>query len=189
MHRKESIVFTTIDVINDQGIVSVSTKEIARRQGISESVIFRIFPKKVDLLAAVIDYYSLYDADLFKTAQVRGLEPREAILFYMEAMSSYLENYPAITVITQLYDVFRYEPLLESKIRNVLDNRIQFIKTQLENACKAGEFKSGISCEDFAGLILSTARGICLNWRMCGYSFSLKEKIMNNTTILLQLPI
>ena len=44
--KRESIVLNAIDLIHEFGIHLVSTKEIAKRLGISESTVFKYFPKE-----------------------------------------------------------------------------------------------------------------------------------------------
>lgn len=61
IHRSLSIIPSTI-VIDESGINGVSTREIAKRVGISEPAIFRHFKTKTDLL--VLDYFGHYDSDI-----------------------------------------------------------------------------------------------------------------------------
>jgi AcrR family transcriptional regulator len=83
LFRKESIVLNTIDVINEFGIQSVSTKEIAKRMNVSEGTVFKYFSKKSDLLFAVLEHYSQYDDDIFTTIRSKNMDPKEAIIFYI----------------------------------------------------------------------------------------------------------
>lgn len=44
--RRESIILATIDAISECGVQAISTKDIAKKQGVSERVIFKHFPTK-----------------------------------------------------------------------------------------------------------------------------------------------
>lgn len=185
IHRKERIVFTTIDVINEFGVQSVSTREIAKREGISESTIFKHFPRKNDLLIAVLEYFSKYDDDIFKSPILKKMKAREAIIYFVESYATYYENYPAITSLTQAFDVMRYEIDLADKVNSVYFNRINFLKAMVEKAQKEGTLLSTIETETLADIVIGTFNGLCLKWRLNEYNFPLKERSLYAVNLLL----
>jgi AcrR family transcriptional regulator len=75
LHRKDRLILTTIDIIDELGIQSLSTREIAKREGVSEATLFRHFKSKNDLLAAVLEYYSKFDDDIYQTTGINKLKP------------------------------------------------------------------------------------------------------------------
>ena len=117
LHRRELVIFTAIDVINEYGIQGISTKEIAKRQGIAESTIYKHFKAKKDIILAVLDYYSQFDSDIFVTALDQSNSPIEAILLFTKSYAEYYENYPAITAITQSYDALLTNPNFVDKVQ------------------------------------------------------------------------
>ena len=117
---KESIILTVIDIINELGIQGLSTRELAKRQEISEGTLFRHFKTKNHIILAVLDYFSKYDADIFHSVKLKKLKPKEAITFFVDSYATYYENYPAITVMTQIYSVLSYEAELAPKITSIL---------------------------------------------------------------------
>jgi len=109
----------------------VSTKEIARRLGIAESTIFKHFPKKHDLLMAVLDQYSLYDRDLFLAAKTT-MRPQGALVFYLNTYLAYCENYPAITALIHAHEQLRSAPELENRAKIIVLNRWAFMRQLIE---------------------------------------------------------
>ncbi|MDW7675124.1 MAG: TetR/AcrR family transcriptional regulator [Bacillota bacterium] len=185
LHRKDRLILTTIDIINELGINGLTTKEIARRQGVSEGTIFKHYRNKNELIIATLDHFTQYDSDIFYSAQLRKLGPREAITFYIDSYASYYENYPAITAITQAYDVLRYDPELEDKVKQIYRSRADHMKQMIESAQEANVISKEENSEDLADIISSTCNGICLKWRMNGYNFSLREKTLVAVNMLL----
>ena len=184
IHRRESIVLNAIDLINEFGIHSVSTKEIARRLGISESTIFKYFPKKNDLIMAVLEQFSVYDNDIFNTAINTMSNPKEAILFCLDSYLAYYENYPAITAVFQAYDVLRGVPELEQKAKSIFQNRLAATKKLIEEAQSAGVISSLVDADSLADIATALLRGICLKWRMFNFDFPLKQKAMQEFNML-----
>lgn len=183
MFKRDKILFTAIDVISEFGMQGVSTKEIARRIGISEGIIFKYFPKKSDLLAAVLDCFSLYDNDIYATA--KGMNPIEAIIYIVNSFSIYYENYPAITAVYQAFYIFWNDPELGYKIKEIFKKRDEYIKKLVEAAIEDNLIKKDTDSSSLAVIINSTIRGIYLKWRLENYTFSLKEEVFKSVNMLL----
>jgi len=186
IHRKESIILETINEIDRTGIQAVSTREIAKKQGVSERVIFKYFPKKIDLIHAVLEYYSKYDTAIFETTRSKCMNPIDAIKYYIDSYSSYYENYPAITSITQSYDILRCYPDLNYKVTSILNARSEFIQNLIEDGKREGQFCADTDSEGLSDIILGYFSRVCLNWRVSEGSFSLRQKTLDTVGIILQ---
>jgi AcrR family transcriptional regulator len=53
LHRRERIILTAIDIINELGIQGLSIREVAKREAIATSSIFSHFKSKNELILAV----------------------------------------------------------------------------------------------------------------------------------------
>lgn len=179
LHRKERLIITTIEIIDELGIQGLSTREISRRQGSSEGTLFRHYKSKNELLLAVLDYFSEFDNDIFQSIKLKELKPREALIYLMQSHAEYYENYPAITSIMLNFDVLRYEPELKDKVDNIINNRTGYIKELVEEAQKKGEIRSDANIENIPDIIFGAIIMICLKWKMKGRKFSLKERILS----------
>ncbi|MDF2890701.1 MAG: transcriptional regulator TetR family [Clostridia bacterium] len=185
LHRKDSLILTTIDVMNELGIQGLSTREIAKRQGVSEATLFRHYKSKNELLIAVLDFYSQFDSDIAKSTEMRQLSAREAIEFWVNSYVEYYENYPAITSINQAYDVLASDNSLAMKIKEVFNYRRDILMALIDRAKQAGEVKSEIESEILTDIILGHKSYICLKWRLDGFSFSLKDSTMLTLKVVL----
>ncbi|PKM95220.1 MAG: TetR/AcrR family transcriptional regulator [Firmicutes bacterium HGW-Firmicutes-1] len=186
IHRRESIVLTTIDVMNEYGVQALSTREVARREGISEGAIFKHFSKKKDLMIAVLEYFSKYDDDIFSSTKIEKLESKEAILNFVDIYTTYYQNYPAITSIAQALDEMRYNPELEEIVKSILNNRLEFLTKIIEQGQFNGDIKKDVDKVTLADIIFGTLQGICLRWRVDNYEFSLKKNSLQATQMILE---
>lgn len=178
LHRKERLIITTIDLIDELGIQGLSTREIARREGVSEATLFRHFKNKNELLLAVLEYYTKFDADLLESARLKNLKPRDSMVYLVRSYAEYYESYPAITSVMQLLDVLRYEGALAEKIKSIKKVRMESFKQIIDNAQKTGEMRPGFDSESMALVINGMIREFCLKWRIEGHTFSLRDKIL-----------
>lgn len=65
--RRESIIVSTIQTLNEVGLQNLSTKMIANQEGVSEGTLFRHFKTKTDIMLAVVDHFSQYDDAIIET--------------------------------------------------------------------------------------------------------------------------
>ena len=184
LHRKESIILSTIDLIDKYGIHQVSTREIAKHEGITEGAIYRHFENKNELLLEVLEYFSKYDKDIFYTANQKG-SSLEAIIFVIDSLTSYYENYPAITAILKSLDIMRYDKELKGKAEGIITNRFESFQKIIQKGQMKEQISPTMNSEVMADIIIGTFVGICSRWRMQGYSFSLRDKTISAIQIIL----
>ncbi|MRN54030.1 TetR/AcrR family transcriptional regulator [Paenibacillus monticola] len=185
IHTKEGLVLSTIEVINDIGINNLSIRKVAMQQGVSEGAIFRHYKSKNELLLAVLDYFSKYDSDVFVTVQLNKLTATESIHYCFNTYATYYENYSAITAITQIYEVLRYEPELRTKIDSLIANRMNFMKGLIDDAITNNEIAPYVNSEQLATMMWGYFREICMQWRMSGLAFSLRDRVHEATSMFL----
>jgi AcrR family transcriptional regulator len=185
LHRKDRLIITAIEILDELGIQGLSTREIAKREGVSEATLFRHYKNKNELLIAVLGFFSKYDTDIFQTAKLRGLGPKEAIIFLVGSTVEYYENYPAITSIMQILDVLQYEPDLKEKVNSIFKSHNEAIKQLIDEARRCNEIIP-VDADDLSNIITGLCREICLKWRLEGRNFSLKERTLSALKTLLE---
>ena len=183
--RKEYIVLISIDLIHENGIDHVSTKEIAKRLNISEALIFKYFSKKSEIFKAVLDLFVRYDKDLFATANFKNENILEDMMLSFNILLRYYENYPAITSIYQAYYSFHNEPELKALVTEIFMKRSMYIRQLIEKAQEKHWITQNYNSEMIADILSSTIRGMCLKWRMKDYSFSLRDETLQVIKVLL----
>ncbi len=185
LHRKERIILSTIDLIDKYGIHQVSTREIAKHEGITEGAIYRHFENKNELLLEVLEFFSKYDKDIFYTANKKDSSIDE-IIFVLDSFASYYENYPAITAILESLDIMRYDKELKENAEGIVIYRLKSFQKIIQKGQKKGQITPNVDSEIMADIIIGTFVGICSRWRMQGYSFSLREKIISAIQVILE---
>lgn len=176
IHRKEKIIFTAIEVINELGIQALSTKKIAQKQEIAESTIFKHFENKSALLLAVLDFYSQYDDDICTSIQLKDLNGIQALTYYIDSYINYYENYPAITAITQGLEEIRYIDDLSDTAKLIVVKRYECVRQIIQKAQEKGEILNNHDSQTYADIFMGTINGIIRRWRMEDYSFDLSKR-------------
>ncbi|MFL0248066.1 TetR/AcrR family transcriptional regulator [Candidatus Clostridium stratigraminis] len=183
--RKESIVITAIEIIDELGIHELSTREIARRQGVSDASLYRHFNSKQDILLEVLDYYSNYDTFIINTIEQKNTPFKEKIIQFFKSYAEYYENYPAIIAVGLSHSVFLYDKLLSNKFNHILDTRSKFLQKLISSGQIENSINKKITVDILCHILQGTFNDITLNWRINGCSFPLKEKIIESMEMVL----
>lgn len=186
LSRRDSIILSAIEIIDEVGIQELSTREIAIRQGVSEPALYRHFKSKNDILLGIIDYYSSFDSMIINTIVSKGLNTREGIRFFAKSYGENYENNPPLSSVMFAMDAYKYDANVSFKYREVLRNRHEFIVNLIEDDIKKGLIKTKLSASDIGDIIIGTMRMKIFRWRASGYNFNLKESIMTTMDEMLK---
>jgi AcrR family transcriptional regulator len=91
--RREAVLEAAMDVFGERGFLGTPTMAVADAAGISQAYLFRLFPKKEDLVLAVVDRSNRRIFDTFaKVAAQARHEGRDAAEAMGEAYGELLED-------------------------------------------------------------------------------------------------
>lgn len=184
--RKDGIILTAIEIIDQLGVQGLTIREIASRQGISEAAIYRHFHNKLEILLETINFFCFYDTLLSGTIKSQNMTAREGIKFLVRSYSQYYENYPAISAVSFTQEAFLLEPEARQKMMDVVNKRSQFINELVIKGQKAGEITTRISSESLVDMIFGSMHFITLRWRAHNYGFPLTEHVLATISGLLE---
>jgi AcrR family transcriptional regulator len=108
---REAIVKATAELFDEQGLAKLTTKEVAKRAGVSDASVYYHFKDKAGLLQAVIEdgLASFKEEDFAKA--VAALSVEEMLRRYGEALEAYFDSiHPVVTAMQadrELRDRFR----------------------------------------------------------------------------------
>jgi AcrR family transcriptional regulator len=176
--RKDSIILTAIEIIDELGIQGLSIKEISTREEVTDAALYKYFKSKDDIILGVLDYYSQFDSNIINTIANSQLRPKDGIKFFIKSFTEYYENYPSITALEYFYDIFRHEEYAIDKIEKILNLRSNYITHLIKEAQLQGDISKDFESEDLSDTILGLFTTITLKWRMCKYQFSLKSRVL-----------
>ena len=176
--RRDSIIMAAVDIIDESGIKGLSTKEIAAKQGISESILYKHFKSLDEVLTAVIEYFSQFDVMIINTVLKRDIPVKEKVLEYTRSFIELYESYPALASILLNYEPLMHYDHIRPKITEIITRRAGFIEQVIEAGQRTGEISSRFTPQELTDIIKGTIRTMILRWKMSGYSFPLKDSLL-----------
>jgi len=155
--RKNQIVSIATDLFVKKGFKGATTREIARKAGISEAVIYKYFSRKEDLYKAIIE--AKCDDDLGRSRLFSALEAKEGRELFVELARFLIsENTRDQTLMRLLMQsALEQQELSEVFIRTKGLDLIEFLETSIAELIKTGVFKevnAGLAARAFLGMVL-----------------------------------
>lgn len=90
--RREQIIISTVDLINEMGIKELSIKEIAKRENVTEASLYKHFESKEEILLGVLDYYEKYDRYIHNTLNTNTQVQRRILLHILNYMQNIMKD-------------------------------------------------------------------------------------------------
>lgn len=184
--RKESIILSAIEIIDELGMQGLSVRELAKKEGITDGALYRHFNSKEDIILAVLEYYSQDDAIITQTIKLKEMSPEQAIVFALGSLAEFYEKHPKVSVISSMYECFRHSGDTSEKIKDIIELRFNMINNLIKTGKSLGQFNQEIDSELVTDIILSSARETLLKWKISGYTFSLKQRMISALEIILK---
>lgn len=184
--RKDNIILTAIEIVDELGLQGLTIREIAGRENVTEAAIYRHFKSKEEIILGVLEKYSYFDLMIKNTIVDQNYKAKEAILFFIKSYVEYYENYPAITAILFAVEAFRSETYALQRMKEILDERLSFLEQIIEDGKIQGELNNELPAENLAYLIYGMVVFMTQMWRTENYGFSLKDKTMSTLSAILK---
>jgi AcrR family transcriptional regulator len=173
--RKDRIILSAIDIISELGIQGLSTKELALRQEINESALYRHFKNKEAIVKGVLDYFSQFDNSIYNTAMKKESSGKEKIVDYLKSYLEYYESYPAISSILFLYENISRDVELRNQIEGIFNTRLNNIISIIAECQKNNEISSNFTPKELAQILFGYCNKVILDWRIANFSYSYKD--------------
>jgi AcrR family transcriptional regulator len=169
LQRKDNIIIAAIDILDELGMQGMTTKEIARRQKITEPAIYRQFSGKKEIIQTIIERFQEFDQSVFNTISEQKLETEKGLEFFLNTYAEYFQNYPQISTLMLSFDTFRFDPEIDSLMKERHLARKEILKKLLS--------QTNVSAEEGAEIILGILWSATYNWRLANESYVLKDKL------------
>lgn len=139
--NRDKIVASAIELIGDLGLHALTPKNLARKQNISDTLIYKYFGGIDEVLIAVVNEYAAFDINIQRTVDHLDGSYIDKIRYYADTYATYYDNYIGMGAI-----MLHYEELLHmSKTREIISEcmlkRNDFVCSLFQGAIENKEIR------------------------------------------------
>jgi TetR/AcrR family transcriptional regulator, fatty acid metabolism regulator protein len=176
--RKDKILISAIELLDQEGVNGVTTKNLARLQGVTEPALYRQYKSKQDILINIVDEFALYDSKIKNTIDEGHLFGKEAIVYYVKRYAELFNNYAELTTVMFSMDLYQYHETTRQQMETIVKERLLFLERTILQSEELKQNKLSLSPQDFASLINGIVFSVVYEWRIFSKSFDLEERLM-----------
>ena len=186
LKRREKVIISSIELLDEAGIKGLTTKELARREGITEPAIYKQFESKKEIILALIDKFAEYDETIINTIKEQKMTPIDSIFYFAEVYSLYYQNYPQITTIIFSFDAFKYDEETLKKMKKVMNRRFEFIKEIIKQGQDIKQISNDITPEYLTDMVLGMLWSLTYSWKLNNSKGKLKDRVLESLRWILK---
>jgi TetR/AcrR family transcriptional regulator len=155
--RQQEIVLTVLALAEARGVDAITTQAIAERMGLTQGAVFRHFPNKEAIWAAVLDWLQGQLGEVFEP--VPGASPLAEVVRIYEAYLALFAAYPAVPRLF-FSDTFHHPyPRLHERLQVMVQSCEGRLAQWLAEAAALGEVRADLPAAAAAKLLLTGIQG------------------------------
>jgi AcrR family transcriptional regulator len=156
MDTRQRIVATGREILLSEGLRAITTNEIARRARISKKTLYRIFSTKEALLEAVVVEFMEQNLSRWDEILERKTCAMERTLASLEFVSQFLPQIQTHLI----HQIETIAPQLWERIDAIRLERLQKLKSLMEEAQREGFFRTEVDPDHWILLLTGTVRSV-----------------------------
>ncbi len=156
MATQDRVLAAGQEILLSQGLRSITTNEIARRARVSKKTLYAMFPNKDALVEAIVVSFMEENLGRWDVILERAGSAMDRILASLEFVSQFMPQ-----IQSQLIDqVETVAPQLWETIDAIRVQRLQKLKTLMEEAQREGYLRADVDPEHWILLLTGTIRSV-----------------------------
>ena len=174
--RKSEIVAATLKLAFEVGPDGITTERIAHKVGISQPAVFRHFPKKDDIWAAVIEWIGGRLARRWDKALEDNAEPLDQLHAVLRTQLELIQRTPAIPAILLSRELHVRNRALRNALTNLMGRFHSLLRDVLDSGVRDGTLRDDLDTVDAAFVIIALVQGMAVRWSLSERCFDLVEE-------------
>lgn len=159
--RKQQIVETVLDLVEEHGSEAVSAQLVANVIGVTQPAVFRHFPNKEALWLAVMDWLEMHLAAMYASANHESSEPALAILGSLFLKHLHLiEARPALAKLVLSDHLRLAHPSLQVRFAEIHQAYVARLEGLIRRAKREGSIRDNVSTRNACATFLALIQGL-----------------------------
>ncbi len=156
--RQQEIVLTVLALAEERGVEAITTLAIAEHMGLTQGAVFRHFPNKEAIWAAVLDWLQARLGEVFESAP--DASPLAEVTRIFNAYMALFAAYPSVPRLF-FSDTFHHPyPRLHERLQEMVRRCEGRLALWLAEAADQGEVRADLPPPAAAKLMLTSIKGL-----------------------------
>ena len=185
--RQQQIMDCSIKIIAENGLESLTTKNISKSVGFSEAAIYKHFKSKNRILISILDYFERETQNILDEVQHQKKSSLEIIYEIFSARINQFMNSPALVIIIFSEEIFGNTPELAEKVFQIMELNQKVLSRIFSDGQLKGEIRTDADTRQLFMLVVGSFRFIVLGWKLAKYNYNLMDDFKKNWEFITKL--
>ncbi len=185
--RQEEIKKAVLDIIHREGLKNVSTKNLAKKVGISEGTIFRHFQSKNDIMMGIIDDVSTGFVEKLRKIAFSEKSPPERLFDLLCTTVTYLVENKGITILLFSEASYDNDKKMLEKLNYIFNSQKEFAAMIVSDGIASGVWDKSVSPDDVASLYMGIPITLNIEMILMGEKFRYRNFCNRMNDLLIKL--
>jgi len=168
--RQKEIIEKAIMIVAEEGIQSLTIKNLAKLVGVTEGALYKHYDNKNAILEGIVDLFEEFSKQY---TQGKGLEGIKS--FVLERYEKFNEN-PELVKVMFAESIFINNKELSTRMKNIMHTHKKNIDVMIKEGIEAKEINHKIDSNSLFRIIFGSMRLLVTQWSHNNYSFDLKDE-------------
>lgn len=185
--RQEQIKQAVLDIIYTDGLKSLSTRNLAKRIGMSEGTIFRHFASKQDIILSIIKDVQKDFIGSLRTIANSNTKPEERLNRFLCQTVTYLTKNKGITMLMFSEASHNNDVVLKESLLQIFNNQKKLVSKIILDGIAIGKWDESIPVEYVAMLYMGIPVSLNIELILSGGEFHIDNFCSRMMTLLLKI--
>ncbi|MCE5295561.1 MAG: TetR/AcrR family transcriptional regulator [Euryarchaeota archaeon] len=174
LERQNQIIEAALDIIDKEGIHSLTLKSIGSAIGISDAALLRHFRSKEEIVEATAQ--RVFFECVVPEETTRSDDVGTILSQLIRNQFEKFDSFPQSTAVLFQEDIFREYPEIRAWFIERRNDRKERISGLIRKRTDLGQIDRSVDPDVFATIFMGAMRMEVMEWRDSGYSWSLRSR-------------
>jgi len=185
--RQEQIKQAVLDIIYNDGLKNLSTRNLAKRIGMSEGAIFRHFASKQDIILAIIKDVQTDFIGSLRSIANSNVEPEERLNRFLCQTIKYLTQNKGITMLMFSEASHNNDAALKNNLLQIFNNQKKLVSKIIFDGIALDIWDESIPVENVAMLYMGIPVSLNIELVLSGGEFHIDNFCSKMMQLMLKL--
>jgi TetR/AcrR family fatty acid metabolism transcriptional regulator len=185
--KQQAIIEASGKILMENGVLGLTTKNLALEMNFSESALYRHFKNKEEIILLLIKYLSNNINERFENILNADINPEEKYIQLFKSQFEFFNKNPHFIVIVLSDGLMDNSVVIKNEVLKLIQINATCYKKVIIQGQNSKIFNQEIGADDLVNFAMGTFRLQMLKWKLSNFSLDLETEGLKTMINLLNL--
>lgn len=185
--KQQAIIEASGKILMENGVLGLTTKNLALEMNFSESALYRHFKNKEEIILLLIKYLSNNINERFENILNADINPEEKYIQLFKSQFEFFNKNPHFIVIVLSDGLMDNSVVIKNEVLKLIQTNATCYKKVIIQGQNSKIFNQEIGTDDLVNFAMGTFRLQMLKWKLSNFSLDLETEGLKTMINLLNL--